>query len=158
LLSAGDIAPDFDLPALAAGVRKRFCLRERRGSQNIVLAFYPYNWDTVSADQIVAYQVERERLLARHAEVVGISVESIMNSTVWEREIGPLDFFLGSDFWPHGEVSRAYGVLHEDGSSQRAVFVIDRDGIIAFSRTYPSREVPDMRDTLEVLAHLQHAA
>lgn len=157
MLSAGDVAPNFDLPALTAGVRKRFRLAGRT-SQNLVLAFYPGNWETVSAKQMAAYQAERPRLLANSAEVVGICVDSIMNTTVWEREIGPLDFTLCSDFWPHGEVSRAYGVLNQNGSSERAVFIIDRAGIIRFSRTYPMNEVPDLREALEVLASLHQAA
>jgi alkyl hydroperoxide reductase subunit AhpC len=158
LLSPGGVAPDFDLPALVAGVRKRFRLVERRGRQNIVLAFYPSNWDIVSSEQMVAYQVERKQLLARNTEVVSICVDSIMNTTVWERDIGPLDFVLCSDFWPHGEVSRAYGVLNDDGSSQRAIFIIDQAGTITWSRIYSPQEVPDIRDTLEVVARLHSAA
>ena len=107
------MAPDFDVPVLIGGVRKQFRLSEHRGRRNLVLAFYPANWDPVSAQQMVTYQVEREKFLARQAEVLGISVDHIMNTTSWEREIGPFDFLLGSDFWPHGEVSRQYGVLRE---------------------------------------------
>jgi alkyl hydroperoxide reductase subunit AhpC len=158
LLSPGDTAPDFDLPALIAGVKRRFRLLDQRGKQNIVLAFYPSNWDTVSAEQMVAYQVERERLRARNTEVVAICVDSIMNATVWEREIGPLDFPLASDFWPHGEVCRAYGVLSEEGSAGRAVFIVDRSGAISFSRNYPTNEIPAVSDTLEILARMHDAA
>jgi peroxiredoxin (alkyl hydroperoxide reductase subunit C) len=158
VLSAGEVAPDFDLPVLVGGVKKRFNLGQRRGERNLVLAFYPFNWDTVSAEQMVAYQVGRERWLAAEAEIAAISVDSIMNATVWEREIGPLDFALCSDFWPHGEVSRAYGVLNEGGSSDRAVFIVNRAGVISFSRVYPLHEVPDTRDVLEILARLHNAA
>ena len=113
VLQAGKMAPDFDLPVLIGGVKKRFRLAERQGKQNMVLVFYPLNWEQVSTQQMVAYQVEREKLVARETEVVGISVDSIMNTTAWERQIGPLDYPLCSDFWPHGEVSRKYGVLRE---------------------------------------------
>ena len=86
--------------------------------------------------------MEREKFQARQAEVLGISVDSIMNTTAWEREIGPFDFLLGSDFWPHGEVSRRYGVLREadpfKGASERAIFVVDKAGKIRFSRIYPA--------------------
>src|SRR5437588_6151931 len=115
VLQPGEIAPDFDLPALIGGVKKRFHLAERIGKQQLVLAFYPLNWDPVSARQMVNYQVHREKLLASGAELVGISVDSIMNTTAWEREIGPFDYPLCSDFWPHGEVSRKYCVLREQG-------------------------------------------
>ena len=63
---------------------------------------------------MVTYQVEREKLEARQAEVLGISVDHIMNATSWEREIGPFDFLLASDFWPHG--SHQPGVWSVAGS------------------------------------------
>jgi alkyl hydroperoxide reductase subunit AhpC len=158
VLRPGELAPDFDLPALIGGVKKRFRLAENRGKQNLVLAFYPLNWEPVSTEQIVAYQVEREKFLARNAEVVGISVDSIMNTTAWEREIGPFDYPLCSDFWPHGEVSRKYRVLREQepfaGASERAIFVIGKDGKIEFSRIYPASQLPDLQETLGILTNL----
>lgn len=157
LLLPGEVAPDFDLPALIGGVKKRFHLRERIAQTNVVLAFYPVNWENVSARQMLGYQEQRERLRER-ADIVAISVDSIMNTTVWEREIGPLDFTLCSDFWPHGEVSRAYGVFRETtplaGASERAVFVVDRKGKIAFSRTYGLLELPSLSGLLEALRRL----
>ena len=155
MLHAGDIAPDFDLPVLVGGVKKQFRLSEQRGKQRLVLAFYPLNWEPVSSQQLVTYQVEREKFVARQAEVVGISVDHIMNATAWEREIGPFDFLLCSDFWPHGEVSRRYGVLRETdpfaGASERAIFVIDKAGRIVFCKNYPMNQIPDLEETLEAL-------
>jgi len=155
LLQPGDMAPDFEVPVLIGGVKKQFRLSERRGKQNLVLAFYPMNWEPVSAQQMVAYQVEREKLLQRQSEVVGISVDHIMNATAWEREIGPFDFLLASDFWPHGEVSRKYGVLREHepwaGASERAIFVVDKSGRIVFGRIYPMSQLPDLDETLDEL-------
>ena len=156
MLQPGDLAPDFDLPTLLGGVKKRFRLAEHLGKQKLLLAFYPLNWDTVSAQQMVVYQVEREKFLASEAEVVGISVDSIMNTTAWEREIGPFDYPLCSDFWPQGEVSRRYGVFrqHEPfaGASERAIFVLDKDGKILFKKIYPLAQVPDLHEILAVLA------
>ena len=158
MLQAGDMAPDFAAPVLQGGVRRQFRLSEHRGRCNLVLAFYPANWDPVSAQQMITYQVEREKLLARQAEVLGISVDHIMNATAWEREIGPLDFLLGSDFWPHGEISRTYGVLREtgpyQGASERAVFVLDKAGEIRFARLYPADRLPELDETLAALRDL----
>src|SRR5207237_10464226 len=152
----GDLAPDFDLPALFAGVKKRFRLSEQNAKKTLVLAFYPLNWDPVSTNQIVKYQVEREKVALRGAEVVGISVDSIMNTTAWEREIGPLDYPLCSDFWPHGEVSRKYGVLREQGpfagASERAIFVVGKNGKIEFSKTYSMAEAPELDKVLTALS------
>jgi alkyl hydroperoxide reductase subunit AhpC len=148
------MAPDFDVPVLIGGVKKQFRLSERRG-QRLALAFYPLNWDPVSAQQLVTYQVEREKFIARQAEVVAMSVDHIMNATAWEREIGPFDFPMCSDFWPHGQVSREYGVLRQAdpfaGASERAIFVIDKAGKIAFSKIYPVNQFPDLEETLEAL-------
>jgi peroxiredoxin len=153
----GETAPDFDLPALIGGVKKRFHLREQLAKTHVVLAFYPLNWEESSALQLVAYQAERAKLFSR-AEVVCISVDSIMNTTVWEREIGPFEYPLCSDFWPHGEVSRLYGVFRENdpaaGASERAVFVVGRDGRIAFSKVYGLHEIPPLSDALEALQKL----
>lgn len=158
MLQPGDMAPDFDLPVLMGGVKKRFHFAEWSGKQNFVLAFYPLNWEPVSTQQMVAYQVEREKFLARNAEVVGISVDSIMNTTAWEREIGPFDYSLCSDFWPHGEVSRRYGVLRAQeplgGASERAIFVVGKHGKIEFSKIYPVGQVPDLQETLAALSRL----
>jgi peroxiredoxin len=157
LLLPGETAPDFDLPALIAGVKKRFHLREQLEKGDVVLAFYPLNWETVSARQLAEYQAQPAQL-AQRGEVVVISVDSIMNTTVWEREIGPLEYPLCSDFWPHGEVSRNYGVFREHdplaGASERAVFVIDRRGKIAFSKVYGLQELPPLSEALEALRKL----
>ena len=158
MLQPGDIAPDFEIPVLIGGVKRRLLLSEQLKKRNLVLAFYPLNWENSSAEQMVRYQVEREKFSARNAEVAAISVDSIMNTTAWEREIGPFDFLMASDFWPHGEVSRRYGVFREEqpsaGASERAVFVVDRSGRIAFSRSYPLNSVPDVLEPLTVLHSL----
>ena len=155
MLEPGQIAPDFDLPALIGGVKKRLHLAERIAKQRLVLAFYPLNWEPVSARQMIDYQVQREKLVASDAEVIGISVDSIMNTTAWEREIGPFDYPLCSDFWPHGEVSRKYGVLRDAnpfaGASERAIFVVGKNGTIEFSKAYSLTEAPELDEVLTAL-------
>ena len=155
MLQPGQMAPDFDLPTLIGGVKKRLHLAERVGKQRLVLAFYPLNWEPVSTRQMIDYQVQREKLMAIGAEVIGISVDSIMNTTAWEREIGPFDYPLCSDFWPHGEVSRKYGVLRESspfaGASERAVFIVGKKGTIEFSKIYSLTDVPEFDEILTTL-------
>lgn len=155
LLTIGDAAPDFELPALIAGIRKPLRLSDYRRAKKVILAFYPSNWEKTSANQLTSYQSERPRLLAHDLEPVGISVDSIMNTTAWERVIGPLDFALCSDFWPHGEVSKRYGVFEESGndagSCQRAVFVIDRAGTVIFRRIYELDLVAPVDDIFSAL-------
>jgi peroxiredoxin len=156
VLEPGQMAPDFDLPALIGGVKKRLHLAEWIGKQRLVLAFYPLNWEPVSARQMIDYQVQREKLVASGAEVIGISVDSIMNTTAWEREIGPFDYPLCSDFWPHGEVSCRYGVLRETnpfaGASERAVFIVGKQGTIEFSKVYSLTDVPELDEVFLALS------
>ena len=151
IINVGDEAPDFQLPALIEGVKTTFRLRDYLGLKNILLAFYPFNWQNASARQIAEYQSQRARVLDAQAETVGISVDSIMNTTAWEREIGPLDFPLCSDFWPHGAVSALYGVLRSSGESSRAVFVVNKNGRVLFREFYGDDVVPPLDDLLEVL-------
>ena len=155
LLRAGDLAPDFDLPVLIGGVKKRYRLEEHLAARNVVLAFYPLNWEPVSARQLVEYQVERERFATANTEIVALSVDSIMNTTVWEREIGPLEFPLCSDFWPHGEVSRAYGVFRDrepfQGASERAIFVVSQSGKIVFRKIYALDQAVPIDDIFAAL-------
>jgi len=155
LPAVGDSAPDFELPALIAGVRKPLRLSEYRSMRRVILAFYPANWQEASARQLTIYQSERRRLLMHDAETIGISVDSIMNTTAWERVIGPFDFPLCSDFWPHGEVAKRYGVFDgsgdDAGSCQRAVFVIDSAGIVVFRRIYDPDIAAPIDDTFAAL-------
>jgi mycoredoxin-dependent peroxiredoxin len=155
--SVGAMAPDFELPALIAGVKKPLRLSSYRG-KTVALAFYPYNWRDASARQLVSFQAQRERVLAGNGEIIAITVDSIMNTTSWEREIGPFDFPICADFWPHGEVCQRYGVLQpsgaDAGASERAMFVIDRDGGIVFRKIYARDEAAALEDLFPVLEKL----
>jgi peroxiredoxin len=157
-LEVGDPAPDFDLPALVAGVKGRFRLSEQRGKKHLVLLFYPLNWEAVSGQQLSQYQAEREKIEALGAETVAICVESIMNTTSWEREIGPFDFPMCSDFWPHGEVGEKYGVLQRKGelagACSRAIFVVDKNGTIVFRKEYGINEAPNLDEITQVLREI----
>jgi alkyl hydroperoxide reductase subunit AhpC len=174
----GHRAPEFELPALVSGVRQMLRLSEYRGQKNVALAFYPFNWQQVSAAQLISYQVQRPRVLASNAEIVAITVDSIMNTTAWEHEIGPFDFPMCSDFWPHGEVCERYGVLRKFdptsdprfdptsdatsganfregvGASERAVVVVDRKGSVVFRKSYSLEQTAPVEDILAVLEEI----
>ena len=100
-----------------------------------------------------------EKFAGYDAQVVGISVDSIPSHIAWQKkDIGWVTFPLASDFWPHGEVAIKYGVLREGdplpGISERAVFIIDKQGIIAFAKVYPLTQTPDNEELFEVLRGL----
>ena len=159
LLAVGETVPDFELPAVIGGVKRKFRLSSQRGKRNVLLAFYPANWADDSRAQLVEFQAEREQLQIRQTLAVSVCVESIMNTTAWEREIGPLDFPLCADFWPHGEVSRSFGAFREQppmrGASDRVVYLIDRGGKVLFRQAYPLEEFPSLRSVLDRIGAAQ---
>ena len=92
-----------------------------------------------------------------------MSIDSVFSHIAWQKfEVGKLNYPLGSDFYPHGEVARSFGVLRDGnpipGISERAIFVIDKEGIIRFSKVYELGEVPENEDVFEVLRELAKAS
>jgi len=117
-------APDFSLPD---GNNKRVKLSDLRG-KNIVLAFYPADWSPVCTNELAIIQETLEDIRTLNAEVVGVSVDNMWSHRAWAQH-QHLTFPLLSDFWPHGEVARKYGVfLEKDGISNRALFFIEGSG------------------------------
>lgn len=106
-----------------------------------------------------AYNADLEKFAGYDAQVLGMSVDSVYSHIAWQQKaIGMLQYPLGSDFYPHGGVARAYGVLREGdpipGISNRSIFVIDKTGKIVFAQVYELGEQPDNEDVLEVLRKL----
>lgn len=107
-----------------------------------------------------AYQADLARFAALDAQVVGISMDSIFSHISWqEKEIGKLEYPLVSDFYPHGAIARKYEVFREGaplpGISERAVFVVDKQGKIAFVKVYELGEQPPNEEVLAVLRDLK---
>jgi len=106
-----------------------------------------------------AYNADLEKFAGFDAQVVGMSVDSIPSHIAWQKkDIGMLNYPLCSDFYPHGEVAKRYGVLRDSdpipGINERAVFVIDKQGSIVFAKVYPLDKQPDNEDCFEVLRKL----
>lgn len=81
---------------------------------------------------------------------MGITCDPVASLAAWSKQLGGVAFPLASDFWPHGAVSRAYGVFNEErGRSERAIFVIDAQGIVRYIDVHQLREVPDEEQILE---------
>ncbi len=119
-------ATDFTLPDSNQQPVK---LTDYRG-KNVVLAFYPADWSPVCTSELAVIQEVLDDVRGYNAEVLGISVDSPYSHRAWA-EAQRLGFPLLSDFWPHGEVARRYGIFREnDGISERALFFIDAAGLI----------------------------
>ena len=106
-----------------------------------------------------AYNADLEKFAGFDAQVVGMSVDSIPSHIAWQKkDIGMLNYPLCSDFYPHGAVAKQYGVLREGdpipGINDRSVFIIDKQGTIAFAKVYALDKQPDNEDCFEVLRKL----
>jgi len=146
----GEPAPDFELTA-ADGTRT--ALRELRGAP-VVLAFYPADWSPVCSDQMALYNEvlgDFERLGAR---IFGISVDGRWCHRAFA-ESRHLRFPLLADFEPKGEVARRYGAYRAaDGTTERALVVIDADGVIRWHYISPIDVNPGADGILEALEGL----
>lgn len=149
-LAPGTPAPDF---TLSSGPGKTISLSDYRG-QPIVLFFYPADWSPVCGDQTVLYNELNPIFQSYNAQVLGISVDGIWSHEAFANH-NNLRFPLLSDFEPKGAVARMYGVYrHEDGFSERALFVIDSEGIIRWSYVSPVNVNPGADGILTALDKL----
>jgi len=129
----GTPAPDFTLHSTPD---QKVSLSEFRG-RPVILAFYPADWSPVCGDQMALYNQILPEFRRYHAEMIGISVDGSWCHDAFAAD-RKLHFPLLADFEPKGGVARAYGVYREsDGTSERALFVIDADGIIRWSYVSP---------------------
>jgi peroxiredoxin len=150
ILGAGTPAPDFALRATPDQVLR---LSELRG-RPVVLAFYPADWSPVCGDQMALYNEILPEFREYGAELVGVSVDGVWCHAAFMRDRN-LHFPLLSDFEPKGAVSRLYGAYREeDGYSERALFVLDSDGIIRWSYCSPVGVNPGADGILNALESL----
>jgi peroxiredoxin len=149
-LSLGTPAPDFTLPS---GPGKTITLSDYRG-QPVILFFYPADWSPVCGDQAVLYNELNPIFQSYNAQVLGISVDGIWSHEAFTNH-NNLQFPLLSDFEPKGAVARMYGVYrHENGYSERALFVIDSEGIVRWSYVSPVNVNPGADGILSALDDL----
>jgi len=132
-LPSGTLAPDFELPSTPD---QKVTLSDFRG-QPVILVFYPEDWSPVCSDQLGLYQAVLPEFQKHGAELLAISVDSAWSHLAFAKDRN-LHFPLLSDFEPKGEVSRAFHAYRpEDGTSARALFVLDADGVIRWSFLSP---------------------
>jgi peroxiredoxin len=152
-LNPGDEAPDFELRSHRGGTVR---LSDYRGTKNVVLAFHPLAFTPVCATQMTGYETDLRRLEAADAVVFGISIDPQPSKTAWAQTLGSISFDLLSDSYPHGEVAQKYGVFRQkEGFSERAVFVIGKDGLVKWSKTYAIPEQPSNAELLAALDTLE---
>jgi peroxiredoxin len=149
-LAAGTPAPDFSLHVTPD---QKLALKELRG-RPVVLAFYPADWSPVCGDQMALYNEILPEFRKFGAEILGISVDGPWCHEAFAKD-RHIHFPLLADFEPKGAVAKLYGAYRsEDGTSERALFVIDKNGVITWSYCSPVAVNPGADGILDALEKL----
>ena len=147
----GETAPDFVMKDQDG---KDVKLSDYRGSKNVLLAFFPLAFTPVCSCQIPQYKEDIQKFSDLNTQVLAVSVDSVPAHKAWTDQMGGINYPVLSDFYPHGEVARKYGVLREQGFSERALFVIDKKGVVRFSQVHEMKLQPDNNAIINELKKL----
>ncbi len=137
----GQLAPDFALPSTKGETVR---LSDFRGQKNVMLSFVPAAFTPVCSDQWPGYNLTREMFEERDTIILGISVDNLPSLHAWAVEMRGLWFPVLSDFWPHGAVAKKFGVLRTSGTTERAIVLIDKKGVVRFARSFDINIRPEL--------------
>jgi peroxiredoxin (alkyl hydroperoxide reductase subunit C) len=151
-LKSGDIAPDFVLPSTSG---KTVSLSQFHAKKNVVISFVPAAWTPVCSDQWPGYNILKHIFEKNDSILIGITVDNIPTLFAWTAEMGELWFPVLSDFWPHGAAAANYGILRSDGMAERALFVIDKKGIIRYIDVHDINTRPNLESLIKVLENIE---
>ncbi|HEY6292361.1 MAG TPA: redoxin domain-containing protein [Terriglobia bacterium] len=156
MLNVGDPAPDFKVGQTTGDKQGEFQLSAHKG-KNVVLVFYPGDFTPVCTSELERVQKDLARFKGANAEVVGLSTDTVFSHAAFQQSLGGLSFPLATDRWPYANVARSYGIFPPTRHTapfwnDRAIFIVDKSGTIAWSKVYEIGHVPDI---VEVLAALE---
>jgi len=152
-VKVGDKAPDFALPSLSGD---KISLGQFKGEKNVVISFVPAAWTPVCSDQWPGYNLAKVIFDKNDAVLLGITVDNIPTLYAWTNQMGKLWFPVLSDFWPHGNAASMFGVLRSDGVTERALFIIDKSGILRYAHVSDINKRPDLKDLVTALEKLNN--
>jgi peroxiredoxin len=157
-LKSGDLAPDFKLGSSVGEGQSEFQLSAQKG-KNVVILFYPLDFTPVCQSELAAFQGEVGQFEKEGAQVVAISTDTIFTHKAFQKELGGITYPIASDRWPYAKTAEAYGVFPPAKHgipfvNDRAIFVVDKKGRIAWSRVYEIGTMPEPAEVLEVLRKL----
>jgi alkyl hydroperoxide reductase subunit AhpC len=151
-VKVGDRAPEFALPSVEGG---KISLHEYYGKKNVVISFVPAAWTPVCSEQWPGYNIAKEMFDKNDAALLGITVDNIPTLYAWTKQmVNPgerLWFPVLSDFYPHGEIASRFGILRSDGVAERALFVIDKKGIVRYIDVHDINQRPPLEDLARAL-------
>jgi len=148
---AGDKAPDF---ILKDHKEKEFRLSDFKGKR-VLLSFHPLAWTTICAKQMQSLERYQKDFEDLNTVAVGISIDTVPSKKAWADLLGVRVTRLLSDFWPHGNIAKMYGLFREkEGFSERANILINENQEIEFVRIYELAQLPDINEILTFLRGL----
>jgi peroxiredoxin len=150
MISIGSIVPDFTLKDQNS---KNIKLSKLKGKK-VILSFRPLAWTPVCHDQMLSLEENFRHLEMHNTVAFGLGVDSVPSNKAWAESMGIVKTRLLSDFWPHGEVARSYGVFREaDGFSERANIILDESQKVVFAKIYPTNQLPDILELIHFIEH-----
>jgi len=130
MIQTGSEAPAFDLEVRGP---HRVRLADFRGKRNVLLVFHPFAWTAICEEEALDLQANLPAFKSADTEVILVSCDAAAARQAWKEKLG-LTYSLASDFWPHGEAAKAYGVFNEArGAPVRCTFLIDKTGVVVWS-------------------------
>jgi peroxiredoxin len=148
-LSVGQAAPDFTLKDQS---QKEVKLSDFVGKKKVVLVFYPLDWSPTCTNEHACFVNDMKQFETLDAEVLGVSVDSVWSHKAYAEKMG-IKYSLLADFHPRGAMSEKYGVYMPDrGITGRAIFIVDKQGKVAWTKNYDIPVVPDVKEVANALA------
>ena len=145
-LEVGEAAPEFVLKDQDG---KDVRLSELKG-RRVLLSFHPLAWTGLCAKQMQALEENKDMFVSLSTVPLGLSVDTMPSKKAWADHLGIKSLRLLSDFWPHGEAAKAYGIFREKGgTSERANIIVDKNGKTAFVKVYQISQLPDIAEVMK---------
>jgi mycoredoxin-dependent peroxiredoxin len=151
-LAVGQTAPDFTLKDQH---QKEVKLSDFAGTKNVVLVFYPLDWSPTCTNEHACFVNDMKQFETLNAEVLGVSVDSVWSHKAYAEKMG-IKYSLLADFQPRGAMSEKYGVyLAEKGITGRSIFIVDKNGKVAWAKNYDIPVVPDIKEVASALNNVK---
>lgn len=151
-VAVGDPMPDFALPTTDGTVVR---LADFLGKSNLVLTFVPAAWTPICSGQWPGYNIVQDIFESKNTALVGVTVDNVPTLHAWVTEMGGVWFTVASDFWPHGALAQELGILRSNGTSERALFLVDSQGIIRYIDVHDINTRPDLGLLLQALDEIE---
>jgi mycoredoxin-dependent peroxiredoxin len=158
VLKVGDPAPDFKLGSATAGKQEEFQLSAQKG-KSVVILFFPLDFTPVCQSELAAFQGEIGKFENAGARVVAISTDTVFTHQAFQEELGGISYPIATDRWPYAATAEAYGIFPPTRhgipfANDRAIFVVDKNGKVAWSKVYDIGVMPEPNEVLEVIKKL----